>query len=165
MPNIEKLKSHPEAQLWDHLEDVRFVMLGSPDAKQHMQPMAPQVDKKTGTVWFYTNKKSELVAALKEVPSHVHMCVTEKDYQACVYGSLVQYHNRDKIDQYWSPVIGAWFNQGKDDPELTMLCFTPHNASVWVSDVNPITFAYEIGKANLTGDKPDIGERASVDFA
>lgn len=164
MADIEALKNDPEAQLWDHIDDVRFVMLGSPIASQHMQPMAPQVDKKNGTIWFYTNKNSDLVKAIKSSQSNVQMCVTEKDYQASLYGALIEYYDEAKIDQYWSSMVGAWFNRGKDDPELTMLCFTPHSASIWLSDVNPITFMYEIGRANITKNMPDIGKRTSINF-
>lgn len=165
MADIEALKENPKEQLWDHLDDVRFVMLGSPVASQHMQPMAPQVDKDAGAIWFYTSTESDLVRAINGNPSDkVHLCVTEKDYQACLRGHIVEYKNRDKIDQYWSSIVSAWFPEGKSDPNLTMLCFTPVDAAVWASDKNPITFAYEIGKANLKGQKPDIGERTSVAF-
>ena len=166
MADIDALKENVREQLWSYLDDVRFVMLGSPEASQHMQPMAPQVDGETETIWFYTGRDSDLVKAVNDNPrSMVHMCVTENDYQACLRGYVTEYRNRDKIDQHWSSIVAAWFPKGKDDPNLTMLCFTPADAAIWASDKNPITFAYEIGKANLTDQTPDIGARGSIDFS
>ena len=164
MANLDKLKQNPKEQLFEHLDDVRAVMLGSPVHHQHMQPMAPQVDKEAGTVWFYTNKSSDLVKALGQDGGEVHLCIVEKDYQACLLGDLTVDHNPQKIDQFWSSVIAAWFEGDKTDPDLTMLCFRTKNGSIWASDKNPITFAWEIAKANHKDQKPDIGERTSVDF-
>lgn len=164
MADVKTLHENPREQFWEHLSDVRFVMLGSPVAEQHMQPMAPQIDRDNETIWFYTNQTSDLVKAVREQTSKVHMCVTEKDYQACLHGSLIEHRDPAKIDQYWSAMVAAWFEKGKDDPDLTMLCFTPYDAAIWASTANPITFAYEIGKANLTDDMPDVGDRASLKF-
>lgn len=164
MANLDKLKENPKEQLFDHLKDVRAVMLGSPDHQQHMQPMAPQVDEENGTIWFYTNKSSDLVKALSSTRGEVHLCVVEKDYQACLLGELNVAHDEAKIDEFWSPVVAAWFEGGKSDPDLTMLRFRPRNGSIWASDKNPITFAWEIAKANRKDQTPDVGERASVDF-
>ena len=164
MANLDKLKNNPKEQLFEHLEDVRAVMLGSPLHHQHMQPMAPQVDAETGTIWFYTSKSSDLVKAVEAAPGDVHMCVVEKDYQACILGDLEVKHDREMIDKFWSSVVAAWFEGDKQDPELTMLCFRPKNGSIWASDKNPITFAWEIAMANRKDEKPEIGDRTSVNF-
>lgn len=164
MADLEKLKENPKEQLFDHMDDVRAVMLGSPDPKQHMQPMAPQIDKSTGSIWFYTNKSSDLVKTLGSEGGDVHLCVVEKDYQACLMGELTVDHDEHKIVEFWSSIVAAWFEGGKSDPDLTMLRFQPKNGSIWASDKNPITFAWEIAKANRKDKTPDVGERQSVDF-
>lgn len=161
----ESIKEEPREAIWDHLDDARFVMLGSPNSNEHMQPMSPQIERDTQTVWFYADASSDLVNAVRNDPSAVvHMCYTEKDFQMCMRGSLIEYKDASKIDQHWSPMVSAWFKDGKDDPNLTMLCFTPHHAALWESNANAITFAFEIAKGVLGNSKPDIGERASVSF-
>ncbi len=164
MANIEELKKNPKDQLFRHLDDLHMVMLGSPDPAQHMQPMAPQVEEETGTIWFYTSKSSELVKTLGSGGGDVHMCAVEKDYQACLMGELRVDHDDKRIEKFWSAPVAAWFEGGKTDPDLTLLRFTPKNASIWASDKNPITFAYEITKANLKDKTPDVGDRNSVNF-
>jgi general stress protein 26 len=164
MANIEKLKSNPENQLWEHLRDVRFVMLGSPREDDHMQPMAPHVDEEDNTVWFFTNKSSDLVEAVNEQTDKVHMCLVEDDYQACIRGSLSELKSQEVIDRFWSPEVAAWFEGGKADADLTLLKFKPDDAAIWASSKNPITFAWEVAKANVKGQTPDVGSRGSVDF-
>ena len=165
MADIDDLMEHPKEQLFEFLEDVRFVMLGSPDQTQHMQPMMPLVDKDAQVVWFFTHKSSDLLSALATSSSNVvHMCVTEKDYQACVRGELTETFDQAVVDRFWNPVIGAWFSGGKKDPALALLKFAPLHAAIWASDKNPVTFAYEIAKANLNDELPDIGARNSTGF-
>lgn len=164
MADIDKLKQEPKEQLFRHLDDLHAVMLGSPDPKQHMQPMAPEVDFDSGEIWFYTRKSSDLVKTLGDGTGDVHMCAVESDYQACLMGELSVEHDVDKVDKFWSAPVAAWFEGGKSDPDLTMLRFRPKNASIWASDRNPITFAYEIAKANAKDRTPDVGERNSVNF-
>ncbi len=160
------IKNNPHDVLWDHLANARFVMLGSPDPRHHMQPMSPNPDTDAETIWFYADASSDLVEAVRQsdATDMVHMCATEKSFQACLRGTLTEYKDAAKIEQYWSPVVEAWFKKGQQDPDLTMLCFTPHHAALWQSDANPITFAYEIAKGVISEAKPDIGERASVSF-
>ncbi|MEQ8556921.1 MAG: pyridoxamine 5'-phosphate oxidase family protein [Henriciella sp.] len=164
MADIDKLKQDPKEQLFKHLDDLHAVMLGSPDPKQHMQPMAPEVDFDSGEIWFFTRASSDLVEALGRDSADVHMCAVEKDYQACLMGELSVERNEEKIEQFWSAPVAAWFEGGKADNDLTMLRFKPKNASIWASDRNPITFAYEIAKANVKDKTPDVGERNSVNF-
>lgn len=164
MADIEKLQNAPKEQLWKHLEDVRCVMLGSPDHKQHMQPMAPQIEEDAEEIWFFASKASDLVSTLGVGAHDVHMCVVEKDYQACLQGALRVEMNTNVLERHWNSVVAAWFEGGKSDPDLTMLCFRPKNASIWASSQNPITFAYEIAKANMKDQTPDIGSRANVNF-
>ncbi|MEO0981816.1 MAG: pyridoxamine 5'-phosphate oxidase family protein [Pseudomonadota bacterium] len=164
MADIKQLENNPETQLWEHLKDAKYVMLGSPEPNQHMQPMAPQIDDEDGAIWFFANVSSDLVKAVNARPGDVHMCVTESDYQACLRGSIGEEKSDAKIEQFWSPVVAAWFEGGQSDPDLTLLKFQPKDAAVWASSRNPITFAWEIAKANMKDRTPDVGARGNVNF-
>jgi len=164
MADIEQLKTEAQTQLWEHLRNVKFVMLGSPEPGQHMQPMAPEVDEDNQTIWFFTYKSSDLVKAVNDRPGDVHMCLAEDNYQACIRGSLREHKSDEVIDRYWSPTVAAWFEGGKADGDLTMVEFTPKDAAIWASSKNPVTYAWEIAKANVKDQTPDVGARGSVEF-
>ena len=165
MTNINETKTEPREQFWDIIEDARMVMLGSPDPSHHMQPMAPQVDDDQETIWFFTRKDSELVGAIGSQSHCIRMCFTQKNYQASVDGIIRQEMNPAALEEFWSPVVAAWYKDGKSDPMLTMLRFDPTDASVWASSGNPLRFVWEIAKANLTDKTADLGERTSIEFA
>ena len=163
---VTSIEENPREAFWGQIDDARFVMLGSPNHREHMQPMSPQVERDTETIWFYADARSDLVKAVREAdPTHlVHMSYADSDFQTCARGTLAEYKDRAKIDQHWSPIVSAWFAEGKADPNLTMLCFTPHHAALWESDMNAISFAFEIAKGIIGNKQPDVGDRASVTF-
>jgi general stress protein 26 len=68
------------------------------------------------------------------------------------------------MDRYWNAVVAAWYPDGKDDPQLTMLRLDCADAEVWISDDGPVKFAWEIAKANATHQPPDAVGRAHLDF-
>lgn len=164
MADLKKLKENAVEQIWERLSDARFVMLGSTNPAHHMQPMTPQVADDRGEIWFYSDNTSELFEAASQTPGNVHMCLGDKDYQACISGRLSVGQDQEMVDRFWSPVVAAWFEGGKADPKLGMLRLQPVDAAIWATDANSVTFAWEMAKANIKDEKPDIGARESVEF-
>ena len=163
MSNIEKARTDPIAQLWDEIDGVRMVMLGSPDHAHHMQPMAPQTAREEKAIWFYTKKTTDIARAAAN-GGMVHMCLVTDDYQACISGDLRTTYSPEHIERYWSSMVEAWFPAGKTDPELTMLCLKPTSSAIWASTGSTLVFGWEIAKAITTGDEPDIGYSTVVRF-
>ena len=50
-------------------------------------------------------------------------------------GILSEEASRERLDQFWSPIIEAWFPQGKDDPNLLLLRMDLGQAEIWNSDL------------------------------
>jgi general stress protein 26 len=165
MADLKEARERPEEQLWEELEDVRAGMLGVVGSDQHMQPMAPQLDRDGGRLWFFTKKSSDLVKSLKG-GDRAHFCVVgeDQDYHACLAGALRENPDPEKIEEYWGPMTAAWFEKGRDDPELTLLEMELDDAAIWASSEIPIRFGWEIAKANLTDKTPDLGVRSEVRF-
>lgn len=165
MADLEMAREHPEKQLWDELEDVQAGMLGVVGSGQHMQPMAPQLDPAEKSIWFFTKKDTDLARAVGS-GSRAHFCVLGKnhDYHACIGGTLQENKDPAKIDEFWSSMASAWFEGGRDDPDMTLLQFRLEDASVWASSTNPISFGWEIAKANLGSGEPDVGVRNEIVF-
>ena len=162
MPSLDKFETDPQAQLLSEIKGARCVMLGSPKDGEHMQPMSPQVDEEAQVIYFYSDRFSGLGKAVIQDPTHVHLCHIDDDYQACVKGYIETHHDQSTIDRFWNPIVGAWYPQGKSDPKLLMLKFTPENAAVWASDKSTIEFVYEIAKANFTNQMPNVGASKEI---
>lgn len=151
---------------WKEMGEVRAVMLGSPDPTHHMQPMSPIAVPEEHAVWFFTRKSSDLAQSLVPSGGTVHMCLVNEafTFHACATGRLGVNHSQEHIDRYWSPMISAWFLGGKTDSDMTMLRFSPKSAGVWFSTDSSIRFAWETARANLSGQLPDLGYSAKIQF-
>jgi len=163
MSNIERAKTDPMSQLWDEIDGVHAVMLGSPDHSQHMQPMAPHTAREEKAIWFYSRKSSDLARAAAS-GGMVHMCLVTDDYHACLDGTLEQIHSPEHIERFWSSMVEAWYREGKSDPDLTMLRLTPRSAAIWASTGSTLAFGWEVAKAITTGDEPDVGYKTNITF-
>lgn len=162
MADLKKFDEAPQRQLMEEIKGARCVMLGSPDHHAHMQPMAPQVDQEAGIIYFYSDNTSELGQAILKSPGEVHMCHIGKDYQACVRGILHPHKDRATIEKFWGPMVDAWYPGGKTDPKMLMLKFVPHDAAVWASDKSALSVMFEVARANLADETPNLGKTKEI---
>lgn len=162
MASLKKFEQNPQRQLLEEIKGSRCVMLGSPDSSQHMQPMAPQVDEEAGIIYFYSDNTSDLGKTVLNSPGTVHMCHIDTDYQACVKGELLPHNDKATIDKFWSSMVDAWYPGGKEDPKLMMLKFVPHDAALWASDKSMLGVMFEVAKANMKDEQPDLGKSKHV---
>ncbi|MGQ2967732.1 MAG: pyridoxamine 5'-phosphate oxidase family protein [Allorhizobium sp.] len=167
MASFTEAKENPVEQLWEEIDDVHAGMLGLVGSDLLMRPMAPQADRSTHIIWFYTKSDTDLVKALRQ-GSRGQFCVVGKnhDYHASLTGSLTVVKDQAKIDEYWNSVVAAWYEGGKSDPLLTMLALSLDEGEIWASTGSTIKFGWEIAKANLNPETmPDVGVHRHVRFA
>jgi general stress protein 26 len=167
MASFSEAREHPAQQLWNQINDIHAGMLGIDGADMHMQPMAPHADPTTNTIWFYTKTGADIAHAIKP-GTRARFCVVGKDhdYHACLAGRIEVRPDPARIDEFWSSVVAAWYENGKKDPHLTMLAMHVDDAEIWVSTGSKLKFGWEIAKANLDDDKtPDVGIKRHLQFA
>ncbi|WP_407492633.1 pyridoxamine 5'-phosphate oxidase family protein [Pseudooceanicola sp. MF1-13] len=146
---------------WDNAGDARAVML---EIGGRSVPMAPQADREEGVVWFITAEGTDAHKAAQGA-GRIRMIVAEASAKlyADVEGSLTVANNPDKLDEIWSPVAAAWFEDGREDDDVRLLAFRPTEGEIWSTD-GAAGFLYEIAKSNLTDDTPDAGDHGRVTF-
>lgn len=155
-----------EERLWKEIRKQRFGMLGLTDSHQHYQPMTAFVEPDSELIWFFTRNDTDLAKAVSADSKAMFIVQSkDQDIHACIGGALSLDHDRARIEKFWNPHIAAWYPDGKDDPHLTLLRFEPSDAAVWLSEGGPVKYAFEIAKANLTRDTPDVGSRERVNFS
>ncbi|WP_425409539.1 pyridoxamine 5'-phosphate oxidase family protein [Hyphococcus sp.] len=168
MTDLKKARKNPEQLFWDEVDDVNAGMLGVEGSGQHMQPMSPYCDREGGAIWFFTEKDSDLIDAIGTTGGSAMFTIVSKSrhFHACARGALIENLDRGKVEEYWNPVAAAWYKDGKDDPNLTLLQLKLEDASLWASSGNPIAFAWRIVKGNLSDAAPeDMGVRNHFRFA
>jgi general stress protein 26 len=162
-----ELKDETDAKdrLWTEIQKVRYGMLGlvGSGSGGHFQPMAAFCEPDVGDIWFFTRKDTELArATLGAADAMFTIQSKDQTFQVCIGGKLQQQHDRVRLEHYWNPIVAAWYPGGKDDPELTLLRLAAKDAQVWLSESNPVRFAWEIAKANLKHEFPDVGDSKTV---
>lgn len=155
-----------EDKLWKTIEHDRTGMLGlvGPGAG-HFQPMTAFGEKGEGALWFFVRRDNDLIRqAGSGAKAMFTLSSKDRDLWACIGGELSEQHDQSRIDKYWNPVAAAWFPEGKDDPQLTLLRLELQDAEAWLSTKGPVRFAYEVVKANLTRSEPDVGSKTHLDL-
>jgi general stress protein 26 len=51
---------------------------------------------------------------------------------ATLHGSLKVDNNRAVIDRLWNRYVAAWYERGKEDPNLTLLRLDTERAEIWL---------------------------------
>jgi general stress protein 26 len=156
-----------QQRLWKEIAKARYGMLGvvGHTPVQHFQPMTAFAEEDNGQIWFFTQTETDLARAVEHgAPAMFIVQAKDQGFQACIGGRLIHHPDRIRIDKYWNPVVSAWYPDGKEDTRLTLLRFDLTDAQVWISETNPLAFAFQIAKANMTHERPDVGDSATVNL-
>lgn len=149
---------------WKHLGDVTAGMLAINGARP--VPMSPYADKDENAIWFITARGTDIETALRSGQGTAQFLVSSQDAQihANIEGTAVISKNDAKLDEIWNVVADAWFEGGEDDPDVTLVRMDLSTAEVWTTG-GKAGFLYEIAKAQITDEKPDMGAHGHVRFA
>jgi general stress protein 26 len=151
---------------WEKMDDVRSAMLGFKGSGR-LVAMSPKIDSDLpGHVWFITAKGTDLAKGVAGGAQESRLVVASDSagLYADIDGTLSHSTDREALDEVWSFVADAWFEGGKNDPDICLLQFTPSAGEVSVTPTSGVKFLYEIAKAKVTGDRPDMGAQGAVIF-
>ena len=101
----------------------------------HTMPMTAQVENgDRGPIWFFTSKGNTLAQNLKRDGRAIATFASKgHDLFASVHGRLTIDNDPDTIDRLWNPFVAAWYEGGKDDPELVLMRFDAEDAEIWLN--------------------------------
>ncbi|WP_281991881.1 pyridoxamine 5'-phosphate oxidase family protein [Sulfitobacter geojensis] len=158
------MSDHIKKEFLDRLEDTRVGMLSAGSARAVPMSHYFDDDDPSATLWFITAKQTDLSkAAGAGTPGTFIVSSTDESLHARVEGTLSVSNDPAKLDDIWNKVAEAWFEGGKQDPDIQLLRFDPREAEVWLTG-GSLKFLYEIAKAQLTDSTPDVGEHAVITF-
>lgn len=120
-----------EKRFWSELEKSPFVMLGFSDGKDdQMRPMTAQVDGRR--IWFFGSKSDDLVGQVRSArPATAAFSSKGHDFFAAIHGRLVPEADPAALDRLWGPTVAAWYEKGRDDPDIALVRFDTERADVW----------------------------------
>jgi len=158
----KKLQNEEAVQKFQRLvKDVNVCMFTtiSDTLELFSRPMATiQVDD-DGNAWFFTNEFSEKVHEISKDNS-VYLIYSHPRHNTYVYvkGTCTVVVDRSKIDEMWTPVLKAWFPQGKDDPKLCLLKVVTTEAYYWNHASSNMSVFFSMMKAIANKEVLESGE-------
>jgi general stress protein 26 len=118
MPTPQEIQT----RFWKALKSDRTLMLGIDGVGDgHAQPMTGQTldGAEHGPIWFFTTKDNTLVKEMREgTRATAHLASKNHEVFASIHGNLVMEQDRAMIDRLWNRFAAAWYEGGKDDPQL-----------------------------------------------
>lgn len=128
-----------EAKFWEALKSDMTMMIGLDGIEDgHAQPMTAQLDPDRpdrGAIWFFTTKDNGLVKAMREGHrAMAHFVSKDHELFATLHGDLMLDNESATIDRLWNRFVAAWFEGGKDDPNLQLIRLDAEKAQIWLNE-------------------------------
>jgi general stress protein 26 len=147
-------------------KDARICMLTTMtgDGRHVSRPMALQDVEFDGDLWFFAYSDSDLVAQVRANPQvNVSFSDAKQNAWVSIAGAAVQTDDRGKAEELWNPLLKAWFPDGLETPNLTLIKVTGQTAEYWESaHSSRVVTMLGYAKAAVTGQTPDAGENETV---
>jgi general stress protein 26 len=150
-------------RVWDIIERVGVCVLTTRFAGGlRARPLQARPDRTAGIIWFVTDLRS---SKEHEIESEHDVGLVFVDAKANAYLSITARADvrRDpaKAAEIWKATDDTWW-QGPDDPNVCVLRVHPLTAELWDGPSSNAVAAFEFVKAQLTGEKPNLGENRKV---
>ncbi|GAB3923305.1 pyridoxamine 5'-phosphate oxidase family protein [Larkinella terrae] len=122
------------------------------------RPMALQGVDDAGVLYFLSAASSNKNKEVEADPAvQLFFCKEGSSEFLSLYGSATISRDRAKIEAYWTPFAKAWFQGGKDDPDLTVISVKPENCRYWDTKNNRAVALIKIAASLVTGKTMDDG--------
>lgn len=127
------------------------------------RPMATQEVDEAGNFWFLSKESSHKNSEINEDPE-VQLFYSNhgSSEYLTVFGYAEVIQDRAKLEELWNPIAKAWFNEGKDDPEISIICVRPVDAYYWDTKSNKLVSLMKIATSAVTGKTMDDGIQGEI---
>src|SRR5690606_24667482 len=123
------------------------------------RPMATLKVDDDGIFWFFSPDNSHKNDRLHR-DNRVQMFYSKEERSEflTVYGTAEVLKDRNKIKELWTPVAKAWFHKGKEDPNISILKISPHQAHYWDIKNNIVIQMMKIVASVISNTTMDDGQ-------
>jgi general stress protein 26 len=155
-----------QQRIWTALTDHKICMVSIlVGGRIRTRPMSGYVDRENHRILFVTH--SHTGPAEEIDPSQtVSIALSDEDHNfyATIECEAAKLDDRDLLKRIWSPLVGAWFPNGPDDPDVTLLAFSPISAEIWDGPSSGVVIAFKLATAKILGRTPDLGVNTTIDM-
>jgi general stress protein 26 len=131
---------------------------------QSARPMSGQDVDEHGNIWFFSEKSSDKNQEIKANPEvQLFYANHGSSEYLSVYGEAEIVYDKVLIEKYWTPIAKAWFTEGKDDPEISLIKVKTIDAYYWDTKSNKLVSLIKIAASVVSGKTMDGGVEGSLD--
>jgi general stress protein 26 len=147
-----------------HLEAIKKIKELSESAKICMfctelgtlpinsRPMSLQETDNEGNLWFISSDTSNKNFEIKDDRKVQLFFINNSDYQyLSVFGEASIYKDKTTIEDKWSPMAKAWFEDGKDDPHVSIIRVEPSETYYWDTKAGKLVSLFTFVASAITG--------------
>lgn len=121
-------------------------------------PMATQEVDDEGNLWFLSGKSSHKNRHIQSDPRvQLFYSNTGSSEFLSIYGKATITTDKAEIEKLWTPIAKAWFTEGKNDPDLTVIKVAPEEAYYWDTKNSKAVSMLKILAGAITGKTMDDG--------
>jgi general stress protein 26 len=125
------------------------------------RPLAMQDHEFDGQLWFFTQDPSPKVEDIT-AHSNVNVSFESGNGWVSVAGTASISHDQAMIDRFWNKFAEAWFERGREDPTIALVCVDADTVEYWAADEpRAVTLLKTVG-AIVTGGTPDVPESTTI---
>lgn len=152
------------------IEGVKYAMMTTITADEkhlHACPMTTNKNElENGKIWFIGDRKSETIKDLEKNPQ-VNLSYTSSDQKdfVSINGTAKLVNDKAKLDELWSPIYAAFYEKGKEDPNVQVICVECNGAQYWLSGNTVVDMFKMVAAAAQEGKTAEnLGENHAVTF-
>jgi general stress protein 26 len=145
---VDKLKS-----LIDDIMVCIFCTHLKTDDGATARPMSAVKVCDQGNIWFFSEKSSEKNKDIAtDTQVQLFFSHPGKSRYLIVNGEAEITFDKNKIEELWTPAVEIWFEEGKEDPEISIIKVKPTSAYYWDTDDNRMINLLKMAASVATGN-------------
>lgn len=127
------------------------------------RPMSVQKVCDQGNFWFLSGSDTVKNLEISADPRVQLFFLNTGAYEfLSVYGEASITRDRTKIDELWTDVAKAWFEEGKDDPRVTVIKVRPVEGYYWDTKSGKLVSLLKIAASAITGKTLEEGIEGTI---
>jgi len=131
--------------------------------RESCRPMATSGVDEEGTIWFMSARNSEKNHEIAVDPNvKLYYSHPGKSNFLIVTGMADIVYDREKIRELWNPLDRTWFNDGEDDPDISLIRVRPQRAHYWDAKGNRMVNFFRMVATVATGKTVGEGQEGDL---
>jgi general stress protein 26 len=137
-------------KLWKELAPSAFAFVGLVNDDEGDVPMTMHVDgDNRQSLWIFTTTHSRLTDEGAAVARYI---CKHQDLFARISGTIEVERDKTVIDRLWTRAVAAWYDGGREDPDLAVLRLDIDQTEIWSAEMSPLTMIKMLVGANVHDD-------------